>query len=226
MYCDECHKQSPDNFVTCAYCGAKLNSHKKKEPSKFLKKNRRNRSFSLKSVIALLVIFATVLGIAAVLTVTFTGAKSEKTVKSFVKAIQNEDEDLYYSLYDDHIKEYNNDNRYFAEDETYRQMVLPVKESNDFYAQKCGEGFKLTYEITSSGSLEEAELQQFNDSLVSGFGYIELPSQVDILNVRIIADGEEGEYVSIYDGFWCMKIKGRWYMVEKSVYTEYTEKTS
>ena len=170
MYCDECHKQSPDNFVTCAYCGAKLKTHKKKEPSKFVKKKRGERSFSLKSIIAILVVFATVLGIAAVLTATFTGAKSEKVVKGFVKAIVNEDEEFYYSLYDDYVKEYNKNNRYFAEDETYRQMVLPVKESNEFYISKCGEGYTLTYEVVSTQPLDENAVESFGSFLSSSFG--------------------------------------------------------
>ena len=49
MYCDKCHKQSPDNFVTCAYCGAKLKSPKKKEPSKFIKKREFKFNLPLKN---------------------------------------------------------------------------------------------------------------------------------------------------------------------------------
>ncbi len=226
MYCDECHKQSPDNFVTCAYCGAKLKSHKKKPPSKFVKKKRTDREISLKSVIAILVAFATVLGIAAVLTASITGAKSENVVETFVKAVRNEDEELYYSLYDEYIKEYNKNNRYFADDETYAQMVLPVKESSDFYVQKCGEEYELSYEITQTTSLDETELQRFKDLLSSRFGYVELPSKVDILNVSIHAEGETGEYTSVYNDFWCMKIKGKWYIVDSAISTEYMEKTS
>ena len=33
--------------------------------------------------------------------------------------------------------------------------------------------------------------------------------------------GEKGEYTSIYKDFWCMKIKGKWYKVDKAVYTEF-----
>lgn len=226
MYCDECHKQSPDNFVTCAYCGAKLKSPKKKPPSKFIKKKRGNRDISLKSVVAILVAFATILGIAAVLTATITGAKSENVVKSFVKAVRNEDEELFYSLYDEYIKEYNKNNRFFAEDETYAQMVLPVKESSVFYIQKCGEEYTLSYEITQTEVLDETELQSFNDLLSGQFGYVELPSRVDILDISINAEGDAGEYTSVYNDFWCMKIKGKWYIVDKVIITEYMEKTS
>ena len=229
MYCDKCHKQSPDNFVTCAYCGAKLKSPKKKEPSKFIKKREFKFNLSLKNRIIALVIFAAVLVVVAVITVSFTGSKPEKVVKNFVKATQTADKDLYYSLYDDNIKKYKKDNRYFGDDETYAQIVLPMEKSDVFYTEKCGEGYKLTYKVTSSQTLSDEDLNYFNDVLENGFGYVEFPSRVDILCIEVVAKGEKGEYKSIYNDFWCMKIKGHWYKIDKTVYTEYknsNQKTS
>lgn len=221
MYCDKCHKQSPDNFVTCAYCGATLNLPKKKEPSKFVKKREFRINLSFKKQIIALVILASVLVVAAIITVSFTGSKPEKVVKNFVKATQSADEDLYYSLYDENIKKYKKDNRYFGEEETYAQIVLPMVQSDDFYTGKCGESYKLTYKITSSRTLSDEELQRFKDILETGFNYVEFPSRVDLLCVEIQAKGETGEYKSVYNDFWCMKIKGRWYKVDKTVYTEF-----
>lgn len=229
MYCDKCHKQSPDNFVTCAYCGAKLNSPKKKEPSKFIKKREFKFNFSFKNRIIALVIFAAVLVVVAVVTVSFTGSKPEKVVKNFVKATQTADKDLYYSLYDDNIKKYKKDNRYFGDDETYAQIVQPMEKSDVFYTEKCGEDYKLTYKVTSSQTLSDEDLSDFNDVLENGFGYVEFPSRVDILCIEVVAKGVKGEYKSVYNDFWCMKIKGRWYKIDKTVYTEYinsNQKTS
>ncbi len=227
MYRDKCHKQSPDNFVTCAYCGAKLDSPKKKEPSKFIKKREVKINLSFKNRIIALVIFAAVLVVAAVVTVSFTGSKPEKVVKNFVKSTQTSDKDLYYSLYDDNIKKYKKDNRYFGEEETYAQIVLPMVQSDEFYTEKCGDDYKLTYKVTSTETLSDEDLQRFKDVLESGFGYIEFPSRVDTLCVEVQAKGEKGEYKSVYNDFWCMKIKGRWYKVDKTVYTEFlnNEKT-
>ncbi len=221
MYCDKCHKQSPDNFVTCAYCGAKLESSKKKEPTKFVKKRNVKINLSLKNVILALVILASVLILAATLTVVFTGSKPEKVVKNFVKATQTTDADLYYSLFDDNIKKYKKDNRYFGDDETYAQIVLPMTESDAFYVDKCGEDYKLSYKVTSSQALSDEELAEFKTVLETGFGYIEFPSKVEVLSVEIIAKGEKGTYKSVYNDFWCMKIKGRWYKVDKTVYNEF-----
>lgn len=221
MYCEKCHKQSPENFINCAYCGARLDSPKKKVPSKFVKKESFKFRLSLKSVIISLVCFAVVLVIAALLTSTFTASKPERIIKNFVKATQTENADMYYSLFDDNIKEYKLNNRYFAEDETYKQMVLPMTTSHEFYKQKCGEDYKLTYSVVSSESLDENEIEVFNDVLENNFSYIEFPSRVDIISVDIVAKGEKGTYTSRYNDFWCMKIKGTWYKVDKTVYTEY-----
>ena len=176
-----------------------------------------------------MVIFAAVLVVVAVVTVSFTGSKPEKVVKNFVKATQTADKDLYYSLYDDNIKKYKKDNRYFGDDETYAQIVQSMEKSDVFYTEKCGEDYKLTYKVTSSLTLSDEDLSDFNDVLENGFGYVEFPSRVDILCIEVVAKGVNGEYKSVYNDFWCMKIKGRWYKIDKTVYTEYinsNQKTS
>ena len=221
MYCEKCHKQSPENFINCAYCGASLDSPKKKVPSKFLKNRDIKFKLSLKTTLISLVSFSILLVIAALLTSSFTASKPEKLIKTFVKSIQTENENMYYSLYDDNVKEYKLNNRYFAEDETFRQMVLPMQTSHEFYTQKCGEDYKLTYVVKSTETLSEAELEAFNGILEKNFAYVELPTRVDLMCVDIVAKGENGDYTSRYNDFWCMKIKGKWYKVDKNIYTEY-----
>ncbi len=221
LYCENCHKQSPENFINCAYCGAVLDSPKKKAPSKFVKSRGVKHRVSLKFVLGGLVGFAVVLVIAALFTSSFTASKPEKLIKSFVKSTQTENADMYYALYDDNIKEYKLNNRYFAEDETFKQMVLPMQTSHAFYTEKCGVGYKLSYDVISQSTLSESELKAFNEVLETNFSYIQLPSQVTVISVDVVAKGEKGTYTSRYNDFWCMKIKGRWYKVDKNVYTEY-----
>ena len=224
MYCHKCHKQSPENFVNCAYCGAKLKSPKKKEPSKFQLKKGKRIDFSLKTLLQILSVFASVLCLVAIVASLFTASKPERVVKSFVNAVDHYDENLYFSLFDENIIKYKQENRYFAEDETFTQMVLPVSESDAFYKEKCGEGFKLSYNVKGSTSLSEKDVQAFCKMLVSDFNYIKLPTKVEILQIEIVAKGEKGEYKSVYNDFWCMKIKGRWYLVDKTVYSEYNSR--
>lgn len=221
MYCQECHKQSPENFETCAYCGAKLAPKKKRQPSVFEKKNKKQKPIPLKMIIAGLMVFALVLSIAAIFTATITGSKPERVVKNFVASISAQDEKLYYSLYDDGIKDYKRENRYYGEEETFENMVAPMHESHEFYKENCGENYKLTYSIKSYETLSEEDLVEYQKMLEEKFSYIKSPSRVDVLSVEIYCKGEKGEYTSIYKDFWCMKIKGKWYKVDKTVYTEY-----
>lgn len=221
MYCHKCHKQSPENFVNCAYCGAKLKSEKKKQPSAFMKKERIRINLSFKTVLASLIAFASVIAVAAIFTATVTGSKPEKVVRNFIHSIQSQDENLFYSLYDDGIKEYKKENRYYGDEETLNNMVSPMRESYRFYKEMCGENFKLTYSVKAYETLGENDLQVFCEMLEKDFSYIKLPSRVDLLNIEVTAKGEKGEYTSVYNDFLCMKIKGKWYKVDKTVYTEY-----
>ncbi len=221
LYCRKCHKQSPDNFVTCAYCGAKLKTEKKKEPSAFVKKEKVKINISLKHTVIVLIALALFISLCAIVTALITGSKPEKVVKNFTRSIQTVDEELYYSLYDDAIKEYKKENRYYGEEETFENMVSVVAESNEFYVEKCGEGYELSYVINSYNTLDETELENFKKVLESEFFYVELPNRVDMLNVEITATGENGEYITVYSDFYCMKIKGKWYKVDKTIYTEY-----
>lgn len=226
MYCHKCHKQSPSNFVNCAYCGAKLETPDKKQPSKFSTNKKIKIKFSLKNCLIVLCAISAVLVICAVFAASFTGTKPENVVKNFTKSTQTADSELYFSLYDDNIKKYKKDNRYFGDEETFEQMVLPMQQSNEFYIEKCGEGYNLTYNVKSSTELTDEQLEEFKGVLESSFGYIEFPSDVSILCVEITANGKNGSYTTIYDDFWCMRIKGSWYKVDKTIYTEYLNKTN
>ena len=221
LYCRKCHRQSPENFVTCAYCGAKLKVDKKKEPTVFVKKKKSRLNISFKNVVVISIAVAIVISLCAVVTAIITGSKPERVVKDFTKAIQNNNEKLYFSLYDEEIIEYKKDNLYFGDEETFENMVSAVKESDDFYTKICGEDYEITYSINSYETLSDSQLEQFNKVLESGFSYVQLPKRVDILNLEIVAEGEKGEYKSVYGDFYCMKIKGKWYKVDKTVCSEY-----
>ncbi len=223
MYCEKCRKQSPDNFQNCAYCGASLAPKKKKEPERFKKKFDFKFKLSMKTFLKISLAVAVVLTVCAVITAVFTSSKPEGVVKNLVKAIETNDKELYVSLYDEYLYEYKKDNRYFGEEETFNNISSPVNESREFYKEKCGDDFKLKYSVETSETLGEAEVLSFSEVLEHSFGYVAYPSKVEILSVEIIAKGEKGDYKSVYNDFWCMKIKGRWYVVDKSIISEFTK---
>ncbi len=221
MYCHKCHKRSPENFANCAYCGAKLKPEKKKQPSVFVNKKSFKINFSFRNFVAVLMFVAVVIAIASIFTATVTGSKPERVVKNFIYSIQNQNEELFYSLYDEGIKEYKKESRYYGNEETVANMVAPMNESHAFYKEKCGDNYKLSYSVKSFETLDDEQLRIFNEMLEKNFSYINLPKRVDILNVEITAEGALGEYKSVYTDFMCIKIKGKWYKADKTVFTEY-----
>ncbi len=211
MYCDNCHRQSPDNFVNCPYCSAPLKNNKRKKPQKFTKKKERKKTISFKTATIIAVGIAFVLAICAIAVGSLTGTKPDKVVKTMVEAIENNDAELYYSLYDEHIKSYYKENFYYGDEETFDAMTKPLQESREFYASKCGEDFSLKYEIVSVEYLSDEELELNNDSLVTLYGYRQLPSKTAVLEFNIEVKGDNGTYKSEYTQFYCSLINGKWY---------------
>lgn len=212
MYCDNCHRQSPDNFVNCPYCSAPLNRNTREKPHKFIKKKERRKPFSFKTTIIILVAVAFVLAMSAVVTGVITGSKPDKVIKTMISAIENNDAKLYYTLYDDQLKSYFKENWYYGDEETFDAITKPLKESQDFYISRCGENFSLDYDITGVTYLSEDAVKSVNESLRVSFNYSDFPSKVAFLDFEIEVKGERGSYKSVYEKLLCLQIDGRWYI--------------
>ena len=104
MYCRICHKENPDNFDTCIYCGTSLAPEKK---AGFLKS--RN---SLSEKITPFRVFSAFAALCLVLFTVFSVAASEKkehpekTARAYAAAIETGDKDAYAVLYDSEYKRY------------------------------------------------------------------------------------------------------------------------
>ncbi len=224
MYCEKCHRQSPDNFDSCAYCSAPFQKIEDKKPAKFVKAEKKRKRFSRKTVISFLIIIAFVLCVAAVTTGVLTGTKPETAVKTLCQAIESNNGELYYSLFDEQIKEYKKTNWYFNDDETYKAMVEALDKSVAFYTENCGEEFKVSYKIIETAYITEEELTAFNATLAETYGYKKLPTDVAIMDFEINVSGKEGSYKSVYKDFYFMKINRKWYKTD--VITEQNTKTA
>lgn len=221
MYCDNCHRQSPDNFVNCPYCSAPLKNNKRKKPQKFVKKKERKKSVSFKTAVIITVVIAFLLAVSAVVTGAVTGTKPDTVVKSMVNAIETNDGKLYYSLYDEQIIEYYKENWFYGDEETFDAITKPLQESREFYTTKCGENFTLKYKITDVNYLTDESFERCCDSLSVGYNYKRLPKKIALLNFEIEAKGDNGTYKSVYEDFLCAQIGGEWYkMVETTVEAE------
>lgn len=212
MYCDKCHRQSPDNFVNCPYCSAPLKNHKRKSPQKFVKTKEKKKPMSFKTAVTVAVVVAFVLAVCAIVTGVFTGSKPSVAIKEMVTAIETNDAELYFSLYDDQIIEYYKENWYYGDEETFDAVTKPLSKSRDFYTEKCGENFTLDYKITDVTYITGETLNSFNNSLEISFDYSKFPSKAAFLNFEIEAKGEKGSYKSVYENFVCLQIGGKWYI--------------
>ena len=217
MYCDNCHRQSPDNFVNCPYCSAPLKNNKRKAPQKFTGKKDRQKPVSFKATVIITVAVAFVLAVSAVITGAITGAKPDKAIKTMVTAIETDDAKLYYSLFDEQIKAYYKENWYYGDEETFDAITKPLKESRDFYISKCGEDFSLDYRINGITYISDESLEEVNDTLRASFNYSVFPKKVAFLDFEIEAKGEKGSYKTVYEKLVCLQINGKWYIQTSAV---------
>lgn len=214
MYCEKCHKQSPDNFESCAYCGASLEQPEAPKPSRYVKKTNLSPKLSLKKAVIALVAVGVLLCCSAIATGVLTGAKPESTIKTLAFAIESNNADLYYSLFDEQIKAYKKEHWYYNDEETFKAMVEPLNKSVAFYNDNCGENFKVEYKITHTEYLTDEQLEKFNEVLGDTYGYKKFPTQAAVLDLEINVEGDKGSYTSVYQDFYCIKIGRFWYKTD------------
>ena len=211
MYCKHCNKQSPDNFNNCIYCGAPLETkHKRRHvPDESRKKTRTSLSFKMKYAIVMCA--AVLIVISAVITGYATGSKPETVVKKMANSIESLDAKEYYSLFDEQVKLYKKNYIYYDDDETFAAITEPMHKSDEFYKKKCGEHYNIIYSVKSSEQLTGLKLEEYNVYLKETYGYKNDISDAVVLNVEFRAKGRKGEYTTVYDSFYCIKYKGKWY---------------
>lgn len=214
MYCEKCHRQSPDNFERCAYCSAPFETKKKPESVKKNIKKFKKKRISKKTVIICVVAFAFVMALSAIITGVVTGVKPERVVSSLSVAIEQNDSKLYYSLYDEQMKEYKKSNWYFSDEETNKAMVEPLVKSINFYTEMCGEGFTINYEIEDVYYFSDSELEILCGVLAETYSYDVMPKKAARIDFVLYVKGEKGEYETVYKDFYCIKFGSEWYRLE------------
>ena len=217
MYCEKCNKQSPENFKHCAYCGATF--HKKKKERKenaLINKIKAYRMPTMKSRVLSLITVAIVLSIAAIVTGVLTGSKPDTLVKTFTHAIEANDEELFFTLFDEQIKSYNREYLYFDDEVVLTEMTHAMRRSNEFYKLRCGEEFKLKYTVDSVQYITDDELEEINELLTETYLYEKTANKGAKLSFTINAKGDLGEYQSIYTDIYAIRIGGKWYLTEKT----------
>lgn len=218
MYCDKCHKQSPDNFERCVYCGAPLAEKKPPKPSRFAKSRKRLQPAVLRKRALFFAAAAALIAVAAIVTAAFTSSKPETVVRNIVRATESGNEDLYFDTYCDAFVRYQTEKVYFDEARTKEALTKPLRESDAFYRDKCGD-YRLSYHMLASRKVTDEELDAYRAYLREYCGFTKNPSAVTVVAFTVEAKGEKGSYTSEYRDFYCVRVGGRWYRSEKPTAT-------
>ncbi len=210
MYCEKCKHQSPDNFTNCAYCGEKLVTLKEKTKTaekverKFMLINKKSAVITAVTAVAIISVISIIVGIVS-------GKKPQSVIHNMTKAITENDEDMYFSLFDGEYLEYKKECIYFTDDELLKGITEPMYETDEFYKKECGDDYKIKCRFDSVSDVDEKGIKKINDYLTEMYGYKKSVTDAAVLNFSVIAKGEKGKYESVYRDFYCIKIGGKWY---------------
>lgn len=210
MYCDKCKHQSPDNFTNCAYCGERLKVSEKKKENKasvFSKLSFLNKKSAVLSLLCIALAVALICGVVGF----FAGKKPAEIAVDMAKAIEENDAELYFSLFDKEYLDYKKEYIYFTDDELFKGITEPLYESDGFYKKECGENYTLKVKTENVKELTFSEIEQVNTYLSQMYGYKDVIKEAAVLDFTITAKGEKGEYKSDYRNFYCIKTGNRWY---------------
>lgn len=218
MYCKNCKKQSPDNFANCVYCGAPLTQSKKMQLPHLKRKCGKLRlPGNTKSRVISLIIIAVLISVVSVALGTVNGAKPEKVIRRDVKATQNQDKELYFSLFDDCYKSYQKEYVYYDDERLFDGMTETLSERRVFYAEKCGEPFTLKLEIQDVTYLDAESLARLNESLREEYSYTLEVKDAAYADYSVTAKGEKNAYESVYRDCLLVKIGGKWYKAPENL---------
>jgi hypothetical protein len=95
-------------------------------------------------------------------------------------------------------------------------MTHAMRRSNEFYKLRCGEEFNLNYTVDSVVYIEDEELEEINELLIETYLYEKTANKGAKLSFTINAKGDSGEYQSIYNDIYAIRIGGKWYLTEKA----------
>lgn len=214
MYCEICHKENPENFDSCIYCGTSLKPEKKAGYLKYRNSLwRKVTPFNLFTVfITLSVLIAAIYGIRALV----KKEHPEKIALSYANSIQKDDINIYFSILYSEYKDYNLKYKYYKQENYNEAIKNQYSEIVGFYIDECGERFKVKCKVLEINYASEKVLSD-----ISSFCVEELKFTTDIekaakLKVSLDVIGKQGEYATVIPDFVSLKINGDWYYMPHS----------
>ena len=214
MYCEICHKENPENFDLCIYCGTSLKPEKKAGYLKY-----RN---SLWSKITPFNVFTVFISFCIIITTIF-GVRvlikkehPEKTAFSYASSIQKNDINIYFSILFDEYKDYNLKYKYYKQENYNEDIKSQYAEIKDFYNSKCGEKFKIECKVLEISYALEKEVSDINLYCSNELKFTSNIEKAAKLKISLNASGKLGKYDTIIPDFVSLKIDGVWYYMPHS----------
>ncbi len=214
MYCEICHKENPENFDLCIYCGTSLKPEKKAGYLKY-----RN---SLWGKITALNVFTVFLSFCLLLAAIY-GIKTlikkenpEKTAFAYAASIQKNDINSYFSILYDDYKEYNLKYKYYKKENYNDAVKSQYAEIIDFYNGECGEKFKIKCKVLEIDYAFEKEVYDIDLYCSNELKFESNIEKAAKLKIAFNVKGELGKYTTIISDFISIKVNGEWYYMPHS----------
>lgn len=208
MYCENCHRENPENFETCIYCGTSLMPEKK---AGFL----RYRG-SLREKVTPIAVFTSFAAICALLALIFSSyaviskEHPEKVAFSYALSIENNDAHGYSLLLCDEYKRFKLKYVYYTQEEYDKELKSTLFEANEFYGKKCGDGFTVKCKVTDTVYADGKLIGEINSYCRENLFFEKEIEKAAKLKVTLDVIGKEGKYTTVIPDFICVKTDGLW----------------
>lgn len=208
MFCKKCGGQIVEGVAFCKHCGTPVNV----ERSAMLKPETASKKYRLVGIFAVgIVILIVILATAGIVT-KVNGKGYEKVLQKYVKAIEQEDGELLYSLYAPaYVDWLVGPGSFYSETEyLISDYQEECKEHHEYLSNGIEKHPPIQYDIESAEKLNAEDLESLNRMLTRDYDFDENSvRQCYLVSCRIYIPG--GNH-SLTGERYIMKIRGKWYM--------------
>ncbi|MGI6744863.1 MAG: hypothetical protein ACOX45_01570 [Acutalibacteraceae bacterium] len=208
MYCVNCHKETPENFDTCIYCGTSLQPEKKAGILRY-----RNSLRQKVTPITIFSCFFTLCILAGVIFSIFVLKEREhpeKVAFNYAVCVKNNDASGLALLLPEEYINFRLRYVYYSREDFNEFLRGLLSEINGFYTKKCSEDFRIQCKVKEIQYAEKNIVSQINSFYKENLFFEKEIEKAARLKVIFEVKGKTGEYTTVITDFVCLKIGGAW----------------
>ena len=209
MYCENCHRDNPDNFDTCIYCGTSMLPENR--VSLLKSRNSLRQALTPLRIFSVLFILCAIAGIIGFAVAKTSEEHPEAVAKAYAAAVTENNVDSVYALYDSGYRSFMIDNYYYSQKEMKSKLASDLGEMFDFYTSECGTGFEIDCEASDFEYADAAGIAAVNSFLTSKYKYTAVITDAARYTVTLSVKGKQGDYLTVINDYTCIKLDGVWY---------------